>query len=99
MARAFDRLKNNGPTGPLDAIEDITPQRERYEAARPNEAVSAKQKEEKSSGKQEERIIRSYSLTKKQLKLLQMRKLDEIDLSLSDIVGKAIEYYCENAEL
>lgn len=79
----FDKLKSKGA---LDAIES-------YEADLENN----KAKEEKSKVKKddEQKIVRSYALTKKQLKLLQNKKLEEIELSLSDIVGKAIEAYCE----
>lgn len=80
----FDKVKKN--QGALDAIDS-------YEADLDNKEEVKEEKKVKSDD--EKRVVRSYSLTKKQLKLLQSKKLEEIDLSLSDIVGKAIEAYCQ----
>lgn len=80
----FDKLKVDGA---LDAID-------KYEAD--NSADINKSEEvKKEVVEEEERIVRSYSLTKSQLQLLHARKIEEVNLSLSDIVGKAIEEYCK----
>lgn len=56
-------------------------------------SISNEIKEENKSNDGEEKFLRSYSLTKSQLRMLQLKKLDE-EGTLSDIVGRAIEMYC-----
>ena len=45
---------------------------------------------------EEKTYLRSYTLKESQLRKLQERKIKEINLTLSEIVGKAIDFYCDN---
>lgn len=91
MSNRFEKLKGKN-LGALDVVESSLEEKN-------DEDIETKE-EEKVNRKNivadddDEKILRSYSLTKRQLKMLQRKKLDEIGLSLSEIVGKAIEAYC-----
>lgn len=88
MSSKFDKLKGKGA---LDIIDSSV--EEKYVADIDPKEEDKVNKSADSSG-DEQKFLRSYTLTKKQLTMLQRKKLDEIGLSLSDIVGKAIEEYC-----
>lgn len=62
-----------------------------------NESVTEVQNDKKpiTVSKEEKRYLRSYTLTESQIKMLQAKKLSEIGVSMSDIVGRAIEAYCK----
>lgn len=80
-----ENTKNETPKGALDIVDDSV---SGYEAD-----IEGKHEKE---NEDEKRYSRCYTLTKSQLKLLQMEKINQVDLSLSEIVGKAIEAYCKH---
>ena len=89
----FDKLRNGNVTGALDIVNQSV---EKYEADITGENQK-KIEEEKKKSDDDKKIVRAYSLTKAQIRMLQEKKLEEIGLTLSDIVGKAIEFYYKNS--
>lgn len=89
----FDKLRNSNATGALNIVNQSV---EKYEADITGENQK-KIEEEKKKSDDDEKIVRAYSLTKAQVRMLQEKKLEEIGLTLSDIVGKAIEFYYKNS--
>lgn len=82
MSNKFERLNSVVSRGALDIVD---------------ESITKDKNEEKTIKvvKEEKRYLRSYTLTESQIKMLQAKKLSEIGVSMSDIVGKAIEMYCK----
>lgn len=77
----FNKLKNNTMHGALNIVEDSIKEKKSTPAIQDDDNTT---------------VLRSYMLTKKQVKMLQQKKAKELNLSLSEIVGKAIEAYCNN---
>lgn len=90
----FDKLRNGNVTGALNIVNQSV---EKYEADITGEHQRKIEEEKKKKSDDDEKIVRAYSLTKSQIRMIQEKKLEEIGLTLSDIVGKAIEFYYKNS--
>ena len=96
MNEAFDKLNNIVSRGALNIVEDsishVEDKKDEKQYDYENDFESRDEEEEK-------KYLRSYNLTARQIKLLQAKKLEEIGVTMSEIVGKAIEAYCQDQNI
>lgn len=90
----FNKLKDQNTQKAKGALDIVDSSVEEKYVADMNPKNNEEVKIQVQNNDEDEKVLRSYSLTKKQLKMLQIQKIEEVDLTLSDIVGKAIESYC-----
>lgn len=85
----FNKLKetNKAPLGALDLIDETNN----------NEPKPENKNNKKNDTVKTNKVKRSFMLTNEQIRMLNIAKLnhDDISLTLSDIVGMAIENYCK----